>query len=34
VMADAARVLETALANSRKGAPRLYATTAWELLPV
>ncbi|WP_222917858.1 hypothetical protein [Natrinema sp. SYSU A 869] len=34
VMADAARVLEDALSRSRKRAPRLYAETAWEMLPV
>ncbi|WP_226480150.1 hypothetical protein [Natrinema amylolyticum] len=34
VMDGAARVLEDALSRSRKRAPRLYAETAWEMLPV
>ncbi|MGQ3410866.1 hypothetical protein ACT4ML_01185 [Natrinema sp. LN54] len=34
VMDGGARVLEAALAGSRKRAPRLYASTAWEMLPL
>ncbi|QLG48939.1 hypothetical protein [Natrinema halophilum] len=34
VMDDAARALENALARSRRGAPRLYASTAREMLPI
>ncbi len=34
VMDDATRVLEAALSRSRKRAPRLYAKTAWEMLPI
>ncbi|ELY67434.1 hypothetical protein [Natrinema versiforme] len=34
VMDNGSRVLETALAGSRKRAPRLYASTAWDMLPV
>ncbi|AGB30901.1 hypothetical protein C488_02955 [Natrinema pellirubrum DSM 15624] len=33
VMENAAAVLEAALSRSRKRAPRLYAGTAWEMLP-
>ncbi|ELZ12457.1 hypothetical protein C478_10286 [Natrinema thermotolerans DSM 11552] len=33
VMENAATVLEAALSRSRKRAPRLYAGTAWEMLP-
>lgn len=34
VMEDAARALDDALDQSRRGAPRLYASTIWEMLPV
>ncbi|WP_408957695.1 hypothetical protein [Natrinema sp. 74] len=34
VMGDAARALEDALANSRRNAPRLYASTAFDMLPI